>query len=184
MKIRRQLEALEPIILTKLHGVSGEEWHAAPKGRWSLAQILHHVAVSTDTAVQALDRHQHDEPRERRAKPGQHLARHVLLGVGRFPPGRKSPMAALPDERPDPELAKAQLRMAVHHLEALAQELAPERQEQLFVMHPVIGDLNFPEWVRFLYVHNRHHAQQITVRRRWIEQQARKPRPGKRGRKG
>jgi len=184
MKIRRQLEALEPMIMTKLHGVSGDEWHDAPKGRWSLAQILHHVAVSTDTAVQSLERHKHEEPRERRAKPGQHLARHVLLGVGRFPPGRKSPKVALPDERPDPELSKAQLRMAVQRLEALAAELPSERQERLFVMHPVIGDLNFPEWVRFFYVHNRHHAHQIMVRRRWIERQARTRRRGTRGRKG
>jgi hypothetical protein len=184
MKIRRQLEALEPMILTRLHGVRGAEWHAAPKGRWSLAQILHHVAVSTDTAVQGLERHK-DQPRgARRATPGQHLARHVLLGVGRFPPGRKSPKAALPDERPDPELSKAQLRMAVQRLEALAEELPPDRQERLFVTHPVIGDLNFAEWVRFFYVHNRHHAHQITVRRRWIERQGTSRRRGKRGRKG
>jgi hypothetical protein len=185
MKIRRQLEALEPMILGRLHGVSGDDWHAAPRGRWSVAQLLHHVAVSTDAAVEALERHKDHAGRERRATPGQHLARHVLLGVGRFPPGRKAPRMTLPDERPDPELAKAQLRMAVQRLAALATELPVERQERLFVPHPVIGDLNFPEWIRFLYIHNRHHAHQMTIRLRWLKRRARTARRrGPRGRKG
>ena len=185
MKIRRQLEALEPMILGRLHGVNGDDWHTAPRGRWSVAQILHHVAVSTDAAVEALERQKDQARSQRRATPGQHLARHVLLGVGRFPPGRTAPHVALPDERPDPELSKAQLRMAVQRLTALAAELPADRQERLFVPHPVIGDLNFPEWIRFLYIHNRHHAQQMTVRMRWLQRRVKATRGrGPRGRKG
>jgi len=181
MKIRRQLEALEPMILGRLHGVSGDDWHSAPRGRWSLAQLLHHVAVSTDSAVEALEQQQGQARSQRRATPRQHLMRHVLLGVGRFPPGRRTPKGGPPDARPDPELAKAQLRMAVQRLGALATELTPEQQERMFVRHPIIGDLNFPEWIRFLYVHNRHHAQQMTVRMRWLR---RRETPKGRGRKG
>jgi hypothetical protein len=86
-----------------------------------------------------------------------------------------------PDDHPDPELAKAQLRMAVERLIALAGALSPVQQERLFVPHPVIGDLNFPEWVRYLYVQNRHHAQQMGVRMRWLR---RRPAPRRGGRKG
>jgi hypothetical protein len=181
MKIRRQLEALEPMILGRLHGVSGDDWHAAPRGRWSLAQLLHHVAVSTDAAVEALERHEDRGRAQRRATPRQHLMRHVFLGVGRFPPGRRMSRGGPPDDHPDPELAKAQLRMAVERLIALAGALSPAQQERLFVPHPVIGDLNFPEWVRYLYVQNRHHAQQMGVRMRWLR---RRPAPRRGGRKG
>jgi hypothetical protein len=183
MKIRRQLEALEPMILTRLHGVSGDDWHAAPLGRRSLAQILHHVAVSTDAAVETLERQRERAGPQRRATARQHLMRHVLLGVGRFPPGGTALKGHPAEERPDPELAKAQLRMAVQRLAALAEALPPERQERLFVPHPLIGDLNFPEWIRYLYIQNRHHAHQMTVRMRWLQRRAKTRRPA-RGRKG
>lgn len=181
MKIRRQLEALEPMILGRLHGVNGDDWHSAPRSRWSLAQLLHHVAVSTDKAVEALEQQKDRGRSQRRATPKQHLMRHVLLGVGRFPPGRRSPKGVQPDEQPDPELAKAQLRMAVQRLGTLATELTTDQQERLFVAHPIIGDLNFPEWIRFLYVHNRHHAQQMTVRLRWLRRRRSPPRRARKG---
>jgi hypothetical protein len=45
------------------------------------------------------------------------------------------------------------------------------------VRHPVVGDLSLPEWVRFFYVHNRHHAHQIGVRLRWLKRQRRRGKP-------
>ena len=48
MKVRRQLAALEPMILEPLHGVKGDDWHRAPTGRWSIAQVLSHLAIGID----------------------------------------------------------------------------------------------------------------------------------------
>jgi hypothetical protein len=170
VKTARQLAALEPMILGRLHGVSGEDWHAAPSGRWSLAQILQHLAIGVDRVGQKLEDRKDRTDMRRRANPAQQLMRHMVLGVGRIPRGRKA-RVALPDSRPDPELAAAQYRMAVARLATLGQALSPEQQVRVFVSHPVFGDLNYPEWVRFLYVHNRHHAHQIAVRRRWLRRQ-------------
>jgi len=172
VKTARQLAALEPMILGRLHGVSGDDWHAAPVGRWSLAQILQHLALGVDRVSLTLEERGGRTDMHRRASPGQHLMRHVVLGVGRIPRGRKA-RVALPDSRPDPDLAAAQYRMAVARLVTLAESLPPERQARVFVSHPVLGDLNYPEWVRFLYVHNRHHAHQIAVRLRWLRRQKR-----------
>ena len=55
MKTTRQLAALEPMVLGRLRGISGDDWHAAPKGRWSLAQILHHLAVGFDEVTLKLE---------------------------------------------------------------------------------------------------------------------------------
>jgi len=131
--------------------------------------------------VEALEQGKDGGRTQRRATPRQHLMRHVLLGVGRFPPGQRRLRGTAPVDRPDPELAKAQLRMAVERLSALAGTLSPEQQERCFVPHPVIGDLNFPEWVRYLYIQNRHDAQLMGVRMRWLR---RRPAPGRGGRKG
>jgi hypothetical protein len=48
-------------------------------------------------------------------------------------------------------------------------ETWPERRQvEVFVKHPLLGDLNLPEWARFHYVHARHHARQIRSRLRYI----------------
>jgi len=47
---------------------------------------------------------------------------------------------------------------------ALARELLPDRQADLFVRHPAFGDLTLPEWLRFHVRHCAHHARQIRAR--------------------
>jgi DinB superfamily len=168
MKTRRQLAALEPMILARLHGLDGDDWHRAPPGRWSVAQTVHHLAIAMDGVVGHLEERQDRTDMRRRATPRQQLMRHVLLGVGRIPPGRQSVKVALPDARPDPELVMAQFRMAVNRLANLATTVPLDQQERIFVRHPVVGDLNLPEWVRFFYVHSRYHAQLLDVRLRWL----------------
>ena len=176
MKFRRQLDALEPMILGPLHGLTDAQWHEAPPGRWSIAQILHHLAIGIDAVVQRLEARKDRTDMVRRANARQQLIRHLLLGIGRIPPGRRTPAATHPDDKPDPKLATAQLRMALARLATLAETVPPEQQARLYVQHPYVGDLNLPEWVRFFYVHNRHHAHQIAVRLRWLR---RRPRASK-----
>ena len=168
MKTSRQLAALEPMILDRLRGVEEDDWHTAPSGRWTLAQILEHLAIGVDHVVRQLGERKDRTDMKRRADPRQTLMRHLVLGVGRIPRGRKTPKAARPGDRPDPELAMAQYRMAVAELARLTESVPADRQTAIFVQHPILGDLNLPEWVRFFYVHNRHHGHQIDVRLRWL----------------
>jgi hypothetical protein len=179
MRVTRQLAALEPMILNRLQDVQKGAWHRAPPGRWSVAQILDHLARGLDAVVQKLEERKTRTDLTRRASPKQHLLRHLMLGIGRIPPGRRTPDATRPGDRPDPELATAQFRMAIRRLEALCEMLPAEQQQRVFVSHPVVGDLNLPEWVRFFFVHNRHHAHQIDVRLRWLERQRRRDKPPK-----
>jgi hypothetical protein len=104
----------------------------------------------------------------RRASPHQTVIRHLLLGLGKFPPGISSPERVRPHDRPDPELAAAQFRMGVERTGMLVEAWPPQRQVGVFVLHPILGDLNLPEWVRFHYVHCRHHARQIQDRLLWL----------------
>jgi hypothetical protein len=184
MKVKRQLAKLEEMILQPLEGVTGEDWHRAPKGRWSLAQTLSHMAQGLDLVAGRMEARAVRTDMARRATPGQHLLRHLALGVGKLPLGRQTPEATRPPERPDPELVAAQFRMGVERLATLAETWPAERHERIFVRHPVLGDLNLPEWGRFFYVHGRHHAHQIEVRQRWLKQQAQKEQKGPREKKG
>jgi hypothetical protein len=171
MKVTRQLAALESMILTPLEGVQQGAWHRAPAGRWSVAQVLSHLALGLDAVVQKLEERKDRTDLNRRASPKQHLLRHLVLGIGRIPHGRRHVEGTEPGDRPDPELVTAEFRMAIRRLETLCETLPPEQQQRVFLRHPVLGDLNLPEWVRFFYVHNRHHADQIRVRLRWLDRQ-------------
>jgi hypothetical protein len=55
-------------------------------------------------------------------------------------------------------LVAAQFRVGVERLATMVDTWPEQRQLEVFVRHPIAGDLNLPEWVRFHYVHCRHHA--------------------------
>ena len=168
MKVRRQLAALEPLILGPLNGLEGDDWHAAPPHKWSVGQIVDHLATSLDLVAGAFEDRADKVGMVRRSTPRQALFRHLVLSAGRLPKGRKTPPQARPADRPDPELITAEFRMGVERIARLTEEWPADRQAAVFVAHPVLGDLNLPEWVRFHYVHCKHHAHQLEVRLRWL----------------
>ena len=171
MRVSRQLSRLEPMVLKPLRGLTGDDWHRAPSGKWTIAQIVHHLAIGVDGTAEVWTRRAEAEGMKRRASPHQTVLRHLALGIGAFPPGLESPKGALPDERPDPEMVQAQFRMGVERYHELAESWPAARQEAVFVNHPILGDLNFAEWVRFHYVHCRHHARQIKSRLGWLKRE-------------
>lgn len=168
MKVTRQLSRLEPMILDPVRELKGDGWHRAPRGKWSLAQIVSHLAIGLDGVAAAFEPRAQKFGMIRRATPGQHLLRHLVLGLGKFPPGREAPEKSRPADRPDPEAAVAQFRMGVERTTSLVAQWPRGRQVEVFVKHPVFGDLNLPEWVRFHFVHCRHHARQIEARLKWL----------------
>ena len=174
MKVQRQLDQLAPMVLDPINGLDGSEWHLAPTGKWTICQILHHLAMGVDLVAGAFERRSDKPPMERRASPHQTILRHLLLGAGKIPSGIESPEPVRPTEQPDPELVTAQFRMGVERLGELVETWPEQRQLEIFVRHPIVGDLNLPEWVRFHYVHCRHHARQIVDRVNWLERRTAK----------
>ena len=168
MRVRRQLAALEPLILGRLRGLSGEDWYRRVPGKWSIAQIVRHLSIGVDYSATTFDARAGKTDMHRRATPRQALLRHLILGLGKLPKGREAPAGSTPEDRPDPEAATAQFRMGIAKLETMVESWPAERQTSVFVRHPVFGDLNLPEWVRFHYVHCRHHGRQIEARVRWL----------------
>lgn len=168
MKARRQVASLEPLILDRVRELEGDDWHRAPKDKWSIAQIVSHLGMATDRVARAFEENGTATSSERRADPNQQLLRHLLLSAGKLPKARRIPEGTYPVERPDPEMVVAAYRMSVERLQALVDTWPQERQEATFFPHSVLGDLNLPEWVRYFVVKGRHYAHQIDVRRRWL----------------
>jgi hypothetical protein len=168
MKVRRQLAAIEPLIFGPLHGLQTDDWHRAPPGKWTIAQILAHLALGTDLSSSVFEERKNKTGMRRRTTPGQAVLRHLLLMVGTFPPGRRAPQATTPPDHPDVDLVAAQYRMALERFATMVETWPEKRQLEVFVKHPLLGDLNLPEWGRFHYLHARHHARQIRSRLRYI----------------
>ncbi len=172
MKVQRQLSRLEPMVLHPLHGVNGTTWHRAPRRKWCIAQILQHLAIGVDLVAVAFEQRADKPAMQRRSKPYQTVLRHLVLGVGRIPGGLKAPELTKPEPKPEPDLVTAEFRMGVQNLKGLADNWPRDRQVSLYVRHPLLGDLNFPEWVRFHYLHCRHHAGQIRRRLEWVQKRS------------
>jgi hypothetical protein len=151
--------------LDPLHGVDHELWVRPRDNQWSLAQIVEHLAISIDLVAAGFEECDPKEQMTRQATPEQSLMRHVLLGSGELPKGMRAPDYTLPSDDPDPELAQASFRMAIERTRKLVEDWSEDRKQGTFLPHPVIGELNVPEWVRFHYVHCSLHARQI---QKWL----------------
>jgi hypothetical protein len=159
------LESLAALILEPLEGRNDEEWNAAPAGKWSPGQIVHHLAVGIDLSGRAFASRVGKPPMRRRARtPAQLLAHLLILGFGYFPPGRRAPETTLPAQRPDRAATERLLREGVARFVELSRTLLPARAHDLFVKHPVMGDLTLEEWMRFHRRHAAHHLRQIRQR--------------------
>jgi len=164
MKVTRQLSSLGPLVLDPLREVSTGAWRSAPEGKWCLAQIVDHLGIAFDVVANGFAALPEHETREREATPAQSVMRHALLGSGELPEGMKAPDISEPSEDPDPELVVARFRMGIERTRALVEDWSEEKQVASFLRHPVLGDLNLPEWVRFHFVHCTLHARQIEKR--------------------
>lgn len=154
-------------LLGPLAGQDDTVWHGGPPGAWSPGEIVSHVATAIANSAEGFSSRT-DKPAMRRrwSGPAVAVARLVVLTTGWIPSGRKSPATALPQVKPVRAATEAQLRAGVAALERLAAALLPARRHDLFVKHPVLGDLTIEEWMRFHVVHTEHHRKQLLRRRR------------------
>lgn len=156
---------LPELLLGPLEGMPDTAWLAAPPGRWCPGQIVDHVAAAIEASARAFESRAARPPMQRRPRP-LYLAviQRLLFMTGVFPRGRRSPEAALPAAAPDRAATESRLRAAVQHMLALEQRLLPARAGDLFVKHPVFGDLTIEEFMTFHVRHAEHHARQIRDR--------------------
>lgn len=153
------------LVLAPLAGRPESDWHRAPRGKWSAGQIVHHLGISLDLSGRTFESRRAHAPMRRRPRtPGELAAYCLVLYVGWIPSGRAAPAATRPEERPDPAAAERLLREGVQRFLCLGRELLPGRAHDLFVKNPALGDLTYPEWIRFHVRHCAHHAKQIRAR--------------------
>jgi hypothetical protein len=159
------VDFLPELVLGPLAGKSDADWYRAPAGKWNAAQIVEHLAISLEGSGKGFESRRDKPPMTRRPRTGfERLAGFCILGLRWFPPGREAPAISRPAEQVDRTYAEAHFREGVERFKRIAPELRRVRAHDLFVKHPVLGDLTLSEWMRFHQVHCRHHAKQIRAR--------------------
>ncbi|HYT71583.1 MAG TPA: DinB family protein [Gemmatimonadales bacterium] len=156
---------LPELVLAPLAGRPEADWYRAPPGKWSPAQVVHHLALSLDTSGRTFESRRTHAPMRRRPRTARQLAAYYLvMYAGWALPGFEAPAGVRPAERPGRDAVERQLRDGVERFGRLERELLPVRRADLFVKHPALGDLTFPEWIRFHLWHCAHHVKQIRAR--------------------
>jgi len=159
------LASLPDVVLGPLTSRSEEDWYRAPSGKWCAAQIVEHLAISVDASSGKFEERRAREPMVRRPRTlFQRLAYLLIMRIGWIPRLFNAPAATRPSGHPDSAAVAARLREGVARFERLAALLLPARGNDLFVRHPVLGDLNLGEWLHFHDWHFRHHAKQVRER--------------------
>jgi hypothetical protein len=153
------------LMLDPLEGKSDEAWFHTPEGKWSPGQVVDHVTTAIENSARAMKSRAEKPPMQRRPPAlSQRFFRLVVFGTGLFPPGRKAPETALPGERPERAATERRLRDAVTAFMEMERTLLPARASDLFLKHPIFGDLTIGEWMTFHSRHAAHHAKQVRAR--------------------
>src|SRR5205814_10302931 len=112
------------VVLGPLAGRPEADWHRAPPGKWTPAQIVHHLAISIDGSGRVFEQRRAKPPMRRRPRPLRQRVWHFLyIDVGWIPSGRRAPEVTEPAEHPDARAVERQLRDGVTRFLALAREL-------------------------------------------------------------
>jgi hypothetical protein len=148
-------------------GLTCAELVAQPPGKWSIAEILEHLARAFSATTRGLDRTlASGEPPVTAATARQRVIAFILLTSGRMPTGRPAPKATLPVGL-DPETALTIACENLRTLDAALERCAGRFGERVKVLdHPILGAFSVAQWRKFQWVHTRHHARQIENRRR------------------
>jgi DinB superfamily len=168
--MERWLDRLRREIEEATRGLSEAEWSRAPEGRWNSAQILEHLGRTYGSTAKMLEKSlaasdaSGGPPPLRSATPRERLIQFLVVRLGRFPSGRKSPEFLLPEGQAGPEA----LRRTLGGLERMRTALDAAEKcwggRQPVAAHFVLGPMRVEQWRKFHYVHGHHHVLQIGQR--------------------
>jgi len=164
--VHPQLELVRAELNSAIDSLSAADAERAVEGRWSIANVLEHLDLTFSRNAAGLERRiaKGDAPARRRTLK-QAAIRFLIVTLGYFPEGRKSPEMVVPKGRPYSDVVKD----IQSHLEELDRVMA-EGERALgatgaVLDHPVIGPFSIDDWRTFHVVHTRHHVKHIKARR-------------------
>ncbi|HET8828000.1 MAG TPA: DinB family protein [Pelobium sp.] len=130
------------------------------QGGWSFAEVYAHIISANLLSVVAIERCLNKTAEIKTHKPDWRVR--LILFFARFPPGKYKVPPVLEDkvkkiskEEASNDLIK--LTKKIEELEKGFSKFNPDYKSK----HPRLGYLDAKSWLRFIYVHSKHHQMQI-----------------------
>lgn len=150
-------------------GMTDEQMHWHPEGKWSAVQLVEHLALSYSRSAIGMKKSISDNPEKlRSATVKERVGKLLLFGFRYIPPGRKSPEAIHPKGLSVGDAlatARSSLSLVDHTLSECESRLGDNTP---LYPHPVLGPLTAAQWRRFHLVHTLHHMRQVSKWRRMM----------------
>jgi len=156
------LRRLQTDIELAVHGLSIEQlsWH--PPGKWSIMEILEHLFLTYTGTSKGFAR-----VLDSGKVPGiaptleQRLGAFMVVQLGYFPRGVKSPRVAVPRGLVSGK-ALTEIGSRIAEMEELMSKCeARFGAETRILDHPLLGPFSVAQWRKFHLVHGLHHVKQI-----------------------
>jgi hypothetical protein len=159
--IAENRKATEQFLATA-RNVPKEKWaQPVAPGKWSPAQIVDHVAVTTEVALKAIngDPSMGSIPKFLRFIPRK-LGFAPTIKKGRFPEKQRGPAIFAPSTgQPSYEASVEKLNRAIVALETHVRTLIAANQHSF--EHTFFGRVSIPDYIRFGTLHTQHHERQL-----------------------
>jgi Protein of unknown function (DUF1569) len=170
MTMDSYLERLQQAIASATLGMTHEDLVRCapgfPEGTWSPAEILEHLYLTYTGTIKGFDRClQAGKPLAKPITLVEHMQIGLVIRLGHFPRGRKTPEMAAPKGM-SADLVVAGIGPKIVAMgEVIAEAEARHGSRTRLINHPVLGPLTGSQWRKFHWVHGHHHVKQILQRR-------------------
>lgn len=161
------LERVHQALTRATHDITTEQLTRHPEGKWCVAEILEHLALTYAGTVKAMERVlAAGKPLARRATLKEGIATALVVEAGHMPGGRQAPEMTRPSGLP-PEQAVARIRDDFAAMDRVLEQCRERFGASVKIAnHPILGPLSVQQWCKFHWVHTRHHMKQVERLRR------------------
>jgi hypothetical protein len=157
-RLRRELE-------NAIAGRSDEDLGKGPPGKWTAAEVLEHLYLTYYSNNRALAKClEKGAPIASAPQLPNRIRAFVVINLGYFPEGRKSPAPALPKGMGVDDVRR-DIFLELERMDAAFAECDRKFGAGIKLFdHPIFGGLDAGQWRKFHWVHGRHHVKQIRTR--------------------
>ncbi len=131
-----------------------------PQGGWSFSEVYSHILSANFLSVVAIEKCLNRTAEIKTKKPDWRVR--LVLFFGRFPPGKYKVPSFLESgiKKISKEEASNQLIRLIKKIEEVEKGFSKFNADYKF-KHPRFGFLDAKDWLRFIYVHSKHHQKQV-----------------------
>ncbi|MBE7176601.1 MAG: DinB family protein [Mucilaginibacter polytrichastri] len=130
------------------------------EGVWSYAEVYAHILNATYQSLLAAERCLGQNAQFH--KSGTPLVVKLILAIGRIPPGKHAVPAVLADKTA--KISREDARNLLIRVRKKLDDVYPKLRGYdplMRVKHPRLGMLHAAQWLRFTWIHLRHHVAQL-----------------------